>query len=200
MKIIFTRHGETVFGKEERFEGLSNSPLTQKGKTQARNLAEFCKKEGVEKIYSSPLGRGRETSEEISKMCQLKITFVQELKEACYGEWDGRKKIELDQKILSIRKKNLFKFINPGSYKDIKGESYEQLFNRLKPFFKKIKEEAGSLVIVSHMGVMRCAIKYFEDVDLDTFNNLKIPNNFLYIVEFKENGFITSSILLEKEP
>lgn len=200
MKIIFARHGETVFGEEGRFEGLSNSPLTEKGKIQAKNLAEFCKKEGTQKIYSSPLGRSRDTSEEVSKACGLEVIFLDELKEACYGEWEGRRKTELDQEILSIRKRNLFPFVNPGSYNGIKGESYKLLFNRLSPFLKSVTEEKKNTIVVSHLGVMRCTIKYFKQIDSDTFNKLKIPNNYLYIVEFKENGLITSSALLEKEP
>lgn len=75
MKVIFARHGETIFGAEGRFEGLSNSPLTDKGRVQARKLAEFCKKEGVEKIYSSPLGRALNTAGEISKTCNLCISY-----------------------------------------------------------------------------------------------------------------------------
>lgn len=202
MKVIFARHGETVFGKENRFEGLSNSPLTQKGKTQAENLAEFCKKEKIKKIYSSPLGRARETAFEVSKVCGLEVIFLDELKEACYGEWDGEQKSKIKHqksKIWKEREKDLFRFVHPGSFNKHKGESYEQLVNRLKPFFEKMKGEVRNTVVVSHMGVMRCTIKYFEDIGLDAFNNLEIPNNYLYIVEFKENGLITSSVLLEKE-
>jgi|SRR3989344_7512359 len=199
MKIIFARHGETVFGQEERFEGLSNSLLTQKGKIQAKNLGEFCKKEGVKKIYSSPLGRAQETSKTVSKDCSLKIVLVNDLKEACYGDWDGKKKSELDQDILSKRKKNLLKFISPGNYKGVKGESYELLFNRLKFFFEKVKKETKNVVVVSHLGVIRCAIKYFKNIDTDTFNKLEIPNNYLYIVELNENSLVTSSLLLENE-
>ncbi len=199
MKIIFARHGETVFGAEGRFEGVSNSSLTDRGKAQARKLGQFCRKECVGKIYSSPLGRAKQTSLETSKVCNLKVTFKNELREICYGEWDGKKKIDLDQKILAMRKKNLFKFVNPGNYNGISGKSYEQLFNRLKPFFKKLKEETINILVVAHIGVVRCAIKYFEDIDSETFNNLEISNNYIYVVEFRENGLIASSTLLENE-
>lgn len=36
MEIYFVRHGQTVWNVEKRFQGLSDSPLTELGITQAK--------------------------------------------------------------------------------------------------------------------------------------------------------------------
>ena len=197
MKIFFVRHGETVFGKEEKFEGSSDSPLTDKGKRQIRKLGEFCKQNNVEKIISSPLKRAKVTAEEIGKACGVKVEFSDLFREICYGEWENKSKIKLQKlKIWKNRRKNLFKFVHPGSYNGHKGESYEMLFLRLKPFFKTITKENKNIVIVSHTGVMRCAKKYFEHIDSNAFNSLSIQNNYVYIVEVNRNNTNASSCLV----
>ena len=40
MKLYFTRHGETVWNVENKICGASDSPLTEKGREQARQLGE----------------------------------------------------------------------------------------------------------------------------------------------------------------
>ena len=43
MEIYFVRHGQTVWNVEKRFQGLSDSPLTELGITQAKLLGEKLK-------------------------------------------------------------------------------------------------------------------------------------------------------------
>lgn len=43
MKIYFIRHGETVWNTLRIFQGSSNSPLTEKGREQAKKLGERLK-------------------------------------------------------------------------------------------------------------------------------------------------------------
>lgn len=197
MRIIFARHGETVFGAEERFEGLSNSLLTKKGKAQAIRLAEFCKKEGVEKIYSSPLERARKTSREVAKACKLEIRSKKELKEICYGEWEGKRRRDL--RILrewKERGKHFYTFLHPGEYNQKMGESYEMLYVRLVPFFVRLdtSNEEENVLVISHKGVIRCARKYYEKITNDEFKNGGVSNDLVYIVEKKDKVVTTSRV------
>ena len=45
--VTFLRHGESVGNAEDRFQGHADFPLTEKGRTQARSLAERWQAEGV---------------------------------------------------------------------------------------------------------------------------------------------------------
>ena len=53
-KIYFTRHGETVWNVENKICGMTDSPLTERGRQQARELGEAVKASGV-----SPVPRRR---------------------------------------------------------------------------------------------------------------------------------------------
>ena len=43
-KLYFTRHGETVWNVENKICGMTDSPLTERGRQQARELGEAVKK------------------------------------------------------------------------------------------------------------------------------------------------------------
>ncbi len=62
---VFLRHGESVGNVESRWQGQSDYPLTEKGRAQARALAERWKKEDVkfDLIITSTLARAQETAE-----------------------------------------------------------------------------------------------------------------------------------------
>ena len=62
VRILLARHGETVFNVERRYQGQSDSPLTERGVEQARQLARMLRDEPVGAVYSSDLGRALETA------------------------------------------------------------------------------------------------------------------------------------------
>ena len=45
--LYFTRHGETVWNVENKICGMTDSPLTERGRQQARKLGEAVKASGV---------------------------------------------------------------------------------------------------------------------------------------------------------
>ena len=46
-KVYFTRHGETVWNVENKICGMTDSPLTEKGRAQARELGEKLRTSGL---------------------------------------------------------------------------------------------------------------------------------------------------------
>ena len=63
-KLYFTRHGETVWNVENKICGMTDSPLTERGRQQARELGEAVKASGVhiDEILYSPLSRAADTA------------------------------------------------------------------------------------------------------------------------------------------
>ena len=62
--IYFARHGETVWNVENKICGMTDSPLTEKGRQQARELGRKVKESGVhiDEILYSPLSRAADTA------------------------------------------------------------------------------------------------------------------------------------------
>ncbi len=58
MKLLLIRHGQSVANSEGRLQGHLDSPLTDRGRAQARALARRLVREGwsVSSIHTSNLG------------------------------------------------------------------------------------------------------------------------------------------------
>ena len=199
--LIFCRHGETILNKENRLQGLSDSPLTEKGIQYAHSLGSFFAKLDLQKIYLSPLPRVVQTFGIANKSINFSAAIISaELKEMCYGEWEGLSKDELKKHpVWKKRNEDRFNFVHPGSYEGIKGESYHDLFVRLTHFFRELshKDTTNDTVVVSHLGVMRCAVKFYLHLsDLET-GALEIPNSdVLLFTQKKDSTFSLEKIVL----
>ena len=62
--VYFARHGETVWNVENKICGMTDSPLTEKGRAQAAQLGEAVKNSGIvlDEILYSPLSRAADTA------------------------------------------------------------------------------------------------------------------------------------------
>ena len=67
-KLYFTRHGETVWNVENKICGMTDSPLTERGRAQARALGQKVKAGGyaIDEILYSPLSRAADTAKAIA--------------------------------------------------------------------------------------------------------------------------------------
>src|SRR5512138_3615537 len=72
---VFLRHGESAGNVEERFQGQSDFPLTERGRMQANSLAQRWKREGVrfDLAISSPLARAKETATIITSTLDVSL-------------------------------------------------------------------------------------------------------------------------------
>ncbi|HSX39805.1 MAG TPA: histidine phosphatase family protein [Candidatus Saccharimonadales bacterium] len=195
MQVIFARHGQTIFNKEEKFQGYADSPLTQQGISEVFALAEFIKPLYVKKVLVSPLPRVFRSYVLLSEKISIDHEVRQEIKEICYGSWEGKSKKDLQSsKLWHLREKDKFNFKHPGSFNKIHGESYANLYARLQPFFLQLKKTSYPILVLSHLGVMRCAIKYFNALSDSAAGELSIPNNAVIIASNKTSANIKAEI------
>ena len=95
VRILLARHGETVFNVEGRWQGQSDSPLTERGLAQARELARALADEPIAAVYSSDLGRAVDTAAEVARLHQLTVTTDPRLREIDTGAWTGKGRAEI---------------------------------------------------------------------------------------------------------
>ena len=90
-KLYFTRHGETVWNVENKICGMTDSPLTERGRAQARALGQKVKAGGyaIDEILYSPLSRAADTAMAIAEATGLPARCEPRLREQCFGKYEG---------------------------------------------------------------------------------------------------------------
>ena len=132
--LYFSRHGETQANREMRFSGRRDTPLTDKGRGQARAVGEILKREvGLRPamaFVSSPLQRARTTMEIIRETLELPragYTTDARIEEINLGRWDKLTDAEaraLDPALFDARGADKWHIHVPG------GENYEEVAAR----------------------------------------------------------------------
>ncbi|MBN2368278.1 histidine phosphatase family protein [Candidatus Woesearchaeota archaeon] len=136
MKLILTRHGETVGNLKGIVQGRLQGKLSEKGIEQAKKTALRLKDEKIDAIYSSDLKRAADTAKEIAKYHpDTPLVYAEELREMDYGSLTGKKISEIDWKNLP---------------RD--AEDNIKMQDRMKRFLDKIykKHPEDTILFVSH--------------------------------------------------
>lgn len=147
---VFVRHGESVGNVESRWQGQSDYVLTERGRAQARALAQRWKSEGVRfnLIISSPLVRAKETAEIIAAALNSKLELDPILMERHIGEMEGLTAEE-------VRKKPQPPYVTPYDPIGGAGEGDWALFLRAgRALHALVRRPPGSYLIVSHGGIL----------------------------------------------
>jgi probable phosphoglycerate mutase len=90
VRVLLARHGETEFNVEGRWQGQQDSPLTERGVAQARELAVALAGEPLVAVYSSDLGRAVDTARVVAEQHGLSVRTDPRLREIDTGEWTNR--------------------------------------------------------------------------------------------------------------
>ena len=193
-KIILIRHGETEWNVEGRYQGELDSPLTEKGKTQARDNARKIKKEikNIDniKIFSSPLGRARATTliilDELG-ISRERVLFDKRIKEYNYGILEGKTKEYCKKnhsKIIEVRE------LNKWFYQIKNGDSYELVAKRVKDWLDSLDSDV-TVIAITHEMVNRALRKLYRDISIDEALTLRQPNNVVLLLENSEEIILT---------
>ena len=84
------RHGETDFNVEKRWQGWSiDAKLNNKGIEQAHKLALTMQDISLDIIYSSNLIRAKKTAEIVAEHKNVRVEYIDDLREANYGKAEG---------------------------------------------------------------------------------------------------------------
>lgn len=149
-KFVFLRHGESIGNAQARWQGQSDYELTERGRLQARALAQCWKSEGMkfDLIIASPLSRAKETAEIIASALDVKVEFDPILLERHIGEMEGLTAEE-------VRKRPHPPYITPYDSIGGEGEGDWALFLRAGQALHGIlRRPPGSYLIVSHGGLL----------------------------------------------
>ena len=144
VEIVLVRHGETEWSRDLRHTGLTDLPLTEKGREEARMLREPLAAWSFARVYTSPLSRAFET-------CRLAgfadgAHTTDALLEWDYGEYEGITTNEIRE---SRPDWYLWRDGCPG------GETADDVGARLDPLVADLKAGEGDAVLFAHGHTLR---------------------------------------------
>ena len=96
MNLILIRHGETVWNKERRMQGHSDSPLSEKGLRQAQLLGKRMAQMKFDALYSSDSGRAHHTARCVAEATGHRIIVEPRLRERNFGVLEGLTREEME--------------------------------------------------------------------------------------------------------
>jgi broad specificity phosphatase PhoE len=150
--LYLVRHGETDWNRQRRIQGLTDIPLNETGRAQARATGMLLTRRRWDAIFSSPLGRAAETASIIAAEVGLgEPTLVDALVERNYGMAEG-----LDW--LQVEARYPHHAAVPGR------ESREEVAARVVPALTQLAagRPGESLLVVSHGGAIRSVLNQVE--------------------------------------
>ena len=168
-KVYFTRHGETVWNVENKICGMTDSPLTERGRAQARALGQKVKAGGyaIDEILYSPLSRAADTAKAIADATGIPARCEPRLREQCFGKYEGTPR--------NGEKFRISKTCFADRYDG--GESMLQLAQRIYNLLDELRDQTDkTYLLVAHNGIARVVESYFHDMTNEEYALAGIRN------------------------
>jgi probable phosphoglycerate mutase len=194
VRIILVRHGHVDWLTPERFRGRAELPLSSRGRRQAQATAGYIAATWKpEAVYTSPLGRCRETGAAIAAPFRLEPQPIGGLADIDYGEWQGltrdqAKESWLDETELWFRAPHLAAI--PG------GETLAAVLSRATAALRDILRlhPEGTVVLVGHDSVNRVLLLFTLELPLSRYWHLRQEPCGVNQLLFDKGSFFIGSI------
>jgi alpha-ribazole phosphatase len=158
-ELILVRHGETDWNRDGRWQGHADAPLNERGREQARALADELSGEDVAAVYASDLSRARETADIIAARLHRPVVTDRRLREVDIGGWAGLTMAEIQARFPEEVAR--WRAADPTHTFD-GGESYASMGERVVAALEEIaaQHEDGSVLVVLHGGPIRALLAH----------------------------------------
>ncbi|OIQ70184.1 phosphoserine phosphatase 1 [mine drainage metagenome] len=191
MHILLTRHGDVEGIHPERFRGRVELELTALGRRQAQAAAQRIASEFTpQAVYTSPMGRCRETASEIAAACGLSAQVLPGLDDLDYGDWQWKthEEVQASQPQAYALWKSAPQWVRfPG------GESLQDLALRVADGLRGLlhRHADHTVVLVGHDSVNRALLLQALDLPLSAYWRIQQKPCCLNRVEITPQGGVS---------
>jgi broad specificity phosphatase PhoE len=191
-RLCLVRHGQTDWNLEGRYQGQSDNPINETGKSQARGLADRLKSYPFSALYSSDLERAKETAQIISSVIPLSITYDSRLREINQGEWEGQFVDDIRARYAALWQQ---RSLDPASLRPPGGETIGEVAKRVYASLDDISRlhPVASPLVVTHGLVIASVICKGHGIPLGKAYGF-IPENAEPVWMDWESGKVDSTV------
>lgn len=185
--LYFVRHGESEANAAHVFAGRRDSPLTARGREQAKVVAAAVRSVHFDRIVTSTLSRTKDTAAEIAADRDVPVETYADLDEIDLGEASGKPFDEM---------RGLPNYDGDGFTQWPGGESLEQVVTRaMRVIDRLVSDNAGQTIcVVGHGGVTRILVSGFLGV-LPKLIRVPATNTNITIVRHSpESGYMVDEM------
>lgn len=150
--LTLVRHGTTEWMEQGRLHGISDSPLSERGRREAQLAAAWLAGRPFDAFYTSPLGRARQTAEIISRAVGLQPLPLEGLRELHFGWLEGGHIFHPD---VNGRLRRLLRSVWVEVMLNLTGESRPRFARRIRKALDWIvaQHPQGRVLVVTHTAV-----------------------------------------------
>ncbi|MDD6712512.1 MAG: histidine phosphatase family protein [Sharpea porci] len=157
MKLLLIRHGKTYFNELDLTQGWCDSPLSDLGITQAKDLAKKIKDISIDEAYSSTSERAYDTLELALNNPHIIITRDRRLKELNFGYFEGQPNA-LKRKMV----KEDFRDIETScDFRPFHGENLADVVGRHLDFFHEVVSDEDKTIAIGGHGLSLTAFIHY---------------------------------------
>lgn len=157
MDILIVRHGESENNAAGRLQGRNDSPLTDRGREQARTLGAWLSERDFRwsAAYASPLARARETAEILADVTKFPRPVLDEdLAEVSVGSLEAMTRDEIGERHPTFLSRAI---TDLGDFSEFGGESYDNVQARAKRVLAMLERNhraaSDRVLVVAHGGI-----------------------------------------------
>ncbi|HMY21615.1 MAG TPA: 6-phosphofructo-2-kinase/fructose-2,6-bisphosphatase, partial [Polyangium sp.] len=168
--IWLTRHGQSMYNLMGRIGG--DSELSPAGEQYAKSLAAFVKQHAPRDqevaIWTSTLRRTIQTATSITRTPRAWRALDEIDAGVCDGMTYDQIRLEMPD-VWGARGTDKFRYRYP------RGESYEDVIQRLDPVIIQLERQRTPILVVAHQAVLRAIYAYLMDLPPSKCPNISMP-------------------------
>ncbi|MHC5372831.1 histidine phosphatase family protein [Enterococcus sp. LJL120] len=183
--LYLMRHGETLFNVLNKIQGSCDSPLTEKGISQAQAAARYFSQQEIvfDHAYCSTQERASDTLEIVTDQSYQRLKGI---KEMSFGAYEG------ERQLLQPMPHEKYS----DYYQQFGGETIQELRTRVSGTLTSLMEmpDYQSVLAVSHSGAIYSFLSYISG-DYATSRTTSIPNAGIIQLTFADGKFTVVEII-----
>lgn len=188
------RHGTTEWNEKKLIQGHLDSPLTETGLIEVKNLSKKLRKIKFDLVFSSDLLRAKRTAEILTLERNLEIKTTELLRERNFGRLEGKPNVEFRQWVdeyekLTGKQKYTYKLYPEA-------ESDEEMVKRFLTFVREIAVgyPGKTVLVVTHGGIIRTSLVKFGFATYDKLRHGVVRNGAFVKLETDGTDFFIKEV------